>query len=95
MKYRVLVKPEPVEEVTRGGIIIPDKVKDKAKYNVMKGVLVDVGSLAFTDPLWKEQPAIGATVLFNRHAGGMPIKGKDGEEYRLIDDEEIGAVYGC
>ena len=91
MEFKVLIRPEPVEEVTKGGIVIPDSLKEKNKYATDKGTLLAVGAIAFTEPSWLECPQFGDTVLFDRYAGGL-VKGVDGEEYRLINDKEIQAV---
>lgn len=93
VEYRVLVKPEKVEKMTAGGIYLPDQTHEKDKYAVMKGVLVAVSPDAFTNPQWLFAPKVGDTVLFDRYAGGNSVIGADGEEYRLMNDKEIGAVY--
>lgn len=92
VEYKVLVKPKAVEEKTAGGIYLPDQIKEKEKFAKQEGVLVAVGAIAFTDPDWLDRPKVGDTVLFDKYAG-CTVKGKDGEEYRLINDKEIGAVY--
>ena len=92
-EYKVLIQPKRVDEKTIGGIIIPESAKEKEKYVTVEGVLVAVGAIAFTDPDWLDKPKVGDTVLYDKYAG-TTIKGRDGEEYRLINDKEIGAVYG-
>jgi chaperonin GroES len=91
MEYKVLVKPEEVEEKTKGGIYIPEQAKDKEKFAKQEGVLIAVGAIAFTDPDWLERPRVGDRVLYDKYAG-CTVKGKDGENYRIINDKEIGAV---
>ncbi len=91
MEFKVLIKPETVQEKSHGGIIIPDSAKEKAKFATMRGNLIAAGAIAFTDPNWLETPKIGEMVLFDRYAGGL-VSGADGVEYRLINDKEIQAV---
>ena len=91
VEYKVLVKPEEVEEKTAGGIYIPEQAKDKEKFAKQEGVLIAVGAIAFSDPDWLDKPKVGSRVLYDRYAG-CTVKGKDGVEYRLINDKEIGAV---
>lgn len=95
LEYKVLVKPKIVEEKTAGGIYIPDTTKEKEKFAQQEGEVVAIGAIAFTDPDWLDKPKVGDTVLFDKYAGGKPVEGRDGEEYRLINDKEIMAViYG-
>lgn len=91
VEYKVLIKPEEVEQQSKGGIFIPDTVKDKEKYAKERGEIVAVGAIAFTDPDWLHCPKVGDKVLYDRYAGSM-VKGADGIDYRLINDKEIGAV---
>lgn len=91
VEYKVLVKPEEVEEKTKGGIILPETAREKEKYNVVRGILVAVAPNAFTDPEWLDPPKTGDRILYDRFAGST-VKGKDGKDYRLINDKEIGAV---
>jgi len=91
MEYKVLVRPEEVDEKTAGGLYIPVQTKDKEKFAKQEGVLIAVGAIAFTEPDWLERPKAGDRVLYDRYAGST-VKGKDGVEYRLINDKEIGAV---
>lgn len=44
---RIVVKPDDVEEVTEGGIVIPSKVKEDHQHAQSTGILVAVGPDAF------------------------------------------------
>lgn len=91
LEYKVLVKPLDVEEKTKGGIYLPETTKDKEKFAKQEGILIAVGAIAFTDPDWLDVPKVGDKVLYDRYAG-CTVEGKDGNDYRLIADKEIGAV---
>ena len=94
VEFKVLVKPRIVEEKSKGGIIFPDQVKEKEKFAQQEGVVIAISPDAFEferNCEWKRKPDEGDTVLFDRYAG-CTVKGKDGEEYRLINDKEIGAI---
>lgn len=92
VEYKVLIKPEKVEEKTSGGIIRPHMVIDKQRFSVVKGKLIDVGSNAFKDPDWGERtPKLGDMVLYERYVSGFFI-GNDDEEYLLTNDKEICAI---
>lgn len=92
--WRVLVKtPKPVEK-TAGGIIIPTKVQDEEKILTMFGEVVELGPVAYKNrpdvdfggPWCKE----GDAVLLSKYAGTkIEI---DGEQYRIINDDEVQGV---
>lgn len=102
-EFKVLVKPNKVEERTKGGIIRPDQVKDQMQVAVSKGRIVAVSPFAFTyfDPevstyeevleRWPSTPKIGDMVIFGRYCGAE-IWGDDDEKYRIMNDKDIMAV---
>lgn len=94
-EFKVLVLPSPIEEVTKGGIIVPIDKVDKDKYATTDGVLVAMSHLAFTyvtDEEWGDQkPKPGMKVVFAKYAGSRR-KGKDGLDYILINDKDIVAT---
>jgi co-chaperonin GroES (HSP10) len=78
---RILVKPDAVEEVTKGGIIRPDSVRDKAKYAATKATFIQAGENAFTE--WgsdARKPMPGDRVLFAQYSGAREL-GADGDDY--------------
>lgn len=88
--YRVLVRPDPIDLRTKGGIFIPETAAEDHSRAQMLGTLVAVGPFA-----WDRYPRAwakpGARVLFARY-GGLHLRGKDGKEYRMLNDEQITAV---
>ena len=93
-EYKVLIRPEAVEEKTKGGIILPDPVKEQEQFAQMQGELVAVSPLAFTYADWPENaevPKPGCRVLFAKYAGAT-VKGADGADYRIVNDRDIAAV---
>ncbi|MFO7816215.1 MAG: co-chaperone GroES [Thermodesulfobacteriota bacterium] len=85
---RVLVKRLEEEEVTKGGIIIPDSAKEKP----IKGEIVAAGPGKTTDD-GKTVPMsvkTGDNVLFNKYAG-TEIK-IDGVEYLVMREDDILAT---
>jgi chaperonin GroES len=90
------VKPIKVDEKTKGGIILPDETKERDQFAQMQGVLVAVSPLAFTYADEKEwglgsKPKPGDKVMFAKYAGAA-VKGRDGADYRIINDKDISAV---
>ncbi len=95
-EYKVLIAPIKIDEKTRGGIILPDEHKDREQYAQMQGMLVAISPLAFTyadqgDWGGADKPKPGDKVLFAKFAGAS-VKGKDGADYRLVNDKDIAAV---
>ena len=85
--YRLKVKPDPIEEVTAGGIILSAVTKERDQAATVTGVVVAVGDSAFEgSPVLKE----GDRILFAKY-GGLVHK-EDGEEYRFLNDEDLIAV---
>lgn len=80
---RVVVKPEPEEQKTKSGILIPDAAKEKPQ----EGTVVAVGPGRGLDngqrmPL---QVKIGDKVVYSKY-GGTEVK-IDGEEYIILNEE--------
>ncbi len=86
---RILIKRLDTEEKTKGGIIIPETVKEKPQegkvISVGKGKLLDDGS---TRPL---DVKVGDRILFGKY-GGTEIN-IEGDEYLILREEEILAVF--
>lgn len=89
--HRVLVKPDAVEEISKGGIVLVQNNK-REKEAQITGVIVAIGPNA-----WKAydggEPwaAVGDRVYFAKY-GGELIKDGD-EELRILNDEDITAVF--
>lgn len=95
VEYKCLVSPTEVSGKI-GNIFIPDEHKDREQFAQMEGVLVAVSPLAFTyadKADWgdAEMPKPGDRVLFAKFAG-VKVKGKDGKDYRIINDKDLSAV---
>lgn len=92
LDLRILVKPDPVEEKTKGGIILADTTRDKSKYAATKATLVAVGENAFRE--WGEgarKPKPGDRVLFAQYSGARH-EGNDGQDYICMNDADLLAV---
>src|SRR3990167_5700522 len=92
-EYKVLVRPDKVDEKTQGGIWKPQDLREKEQAAATTATIIDLSPLAFTYEEWPDgavKPRKGDRVAFARYAG-MTIKGKDGEEHRLINDRDVCA----
>lgn len=85
LKYRVLIKPEIVEEKTAGGIYLPEQVVKNEKMQTQKGEIVALGAEAEVGDV-----EIGDKVLYAKY-GGKFIKEdpNSSEEYVLVNDEDV------
>lgn len=93
VEFNIVVELDPVEEVTKGGIILPgDKVeRDKLAYE--EGTLVAVSPFAFSYADWPDdadKPQLGNRVLIERYAG--LLREKDGKSFRIVKDKSLVAV---
>ena len=85
---KILVKRLDAEEVTKGGIVLPDSAKEKPK----EGRVIEVGPGKVLDDGSRGALQIkkGDRVLFTSYAG-TEIK-VDGEEYLVMSEEDVLAV---
>jgi chaperonin GroES len=85
---RVVVEREASEEVTAGGIVLPDSAKDKPA----RGTIVSVGDgrLLEDGTRGQIQVAVGDRVIFNSYAGES-FQVED-DEFLLMREDDILAV---
>ena len=82
---RVLIKPTPKEDVSKGGIILPDTAKEKPQEG--KIVAVGPGRLTEDGKRIAMEVKVGEKVLFAKYAG-TEIK-LDGEEYLIVRESDV------
>ena len=85
---RVVVKPVEEDEVTAGGIVLPDTAKEKP----VRGTVEAVGPGKLMDNGDRSSPSVsvGEVVIFGKY-GGMEVK-IDGVEYKILREDDILAV---
>ena len=85
---RVVVRRVEADEVTAGGIVLPDTAKEKPKRGIVQAVgngkLLDSGERAAMQVKKKDQ------VLFTSYAGTEIKVG--GEELLIMDESDILAI---
>lgn len=94
LDMRVLIRPDPVMKKTAGGIILADETIEQQKYATVKGTLIAVGSNAWCEAKAARgfiAPEPGARVMIAKY-GGVVLKGDDGDEYRMMNDEDVVGV---
>ena len=75
---RVLIEPTAAEEVTMGGIIIPDSAKEKP----LKGTVLAVGNGTKDEEMVLKK---GDTVLYGKYAGVKYIMMRQSDVLAVID----------
>ncbi len=85
---RVVIKPSPAEEKTKGGIILPDTAKEKP----VMGEVVAVGPGKVADDGKKIAPEVkvGDKVLYGKYSGTEVTV--DGDEYLIMREADIFAI---
>lgn len=81
---RVVIKPLAAEEVSKGGIIIPDVAKEKPS----RGEVIAVGPGMEGRPM---MVSVGDNVIYSRYAGTELTF--DDEVYVMMRESDIYAVY--
>lgn len=93
---RVLVKCD-VSSDKVGSVLITDQKQEQLTMSSVTGVIVAVGEGAF---MWNSdkatqalgrKPVVGDRIFMERFAG-QPVRGMDGDMYRVMDDRCIGAI---
>jgi chaperonin GroES len=85
---RIIAKATSAEEVTRGGIVLPDTAKEKPQEGeviaVGPGKLLDSGKLCPVDV------KVGDKIIFAKY-GGTEVK-VDGEDYIILRQDDVLAI---
>lgn len=85
---KILVYPDPIQERTESGLYVatPSEL-ERMKMAQTEGVVIALGNLAYHD---QAEPwcVPGERVIFAKFAGIMS-KGKDGKDYRFLNDLDV------
>lgn len=82
---RVVVEPMAAEEVTAGGILLPDNAKEKPQRGTV--IAVGPGKLLDNGQRGSLSVAVGDEVIFGKY-GGTEIE-VDGEEVKILRESDI------
>lgn len=89
--HRILVKPDDVEEVSAGGIVLAIDPK-KERLAVECGAIVSMGDTAFSgDFKTNTPPKVGDRVYYAKYSG-KTVKDVDKQEYVILNDEDLVAI---
>lgn len=90
--FAVIVAVASVDEKTKGGIFLPDAAREKEKLVGVQGRIVSQSPAAFDfADFGGNAPKVGDAVQFAKLAGVM-VTGKDGREYRVLNDRDVLAI---
>ena len=82
---RVVVQPSDAEEVTAGGIVLPDAAQEKPQ----RGKVVAMGDGKKDEPM---TVSVGDEVLYGKYSGTEPKF--DGVDYLIMRESDILGIVG-
>ena len=82
---RVVVQPMEAEEVTAGGIVLPDAAQEKPQRG--KVIATGPGKLLDSGKRGELSVAVGDEVIFGKY-GGSEVE-VDGKEYKILREGDI------
>lgn len=82
---RVVVEPLEAEQVTAGGIVLPDSAKEKPQRG--RVVAVGPGKLLDSGDRGKLSVTVGDQVIYGKY-GGSEVE-VDGVEYKILRENDI------
>ena len=85
---RLVVKPIEREEVTKGGIFLPDSAKEKPQEGEV--LAVGAGRLSEEGQRIPMDVKVGDIVIYSKY-GGTELK-SEGEEYMILRESDILAI---
>lgn len=96
--HRVIIKPDPVEKVSEGGIVFAqtEEFLRREKSETSSGTVVSYGPSAWLDPALGGEPwvEIGDHVVYSKYSGKFVTDPEDEEEYVVINDDAVQARIG-
>ena len=82
---RVVVRPTEAEEVTAGGIVLPDSAREKPQRGIV--IAVGIGRLLDNGTRGELSVVVGDEVIYGKF-GGADIE-VDGQEVKILREVEI------
>jgi co-chaperonin GroES (HSP10) len=96
MNWKVLIQPNDIKAETKGGILLPDKVKENEQILTAHGTVMAIGELAYrereTGERWKQEivPQVGDKVTYGKYAGQKIVV--NNVRFLLLNYDEITAI---
>ena len=89
VEYKVLIKPDKIDDKSAGGLYLPDSTREREQYAVDRGEIIGHGE-GFFEKLPGPVPKVGDKVIFNKYAGTLIQI--DRKKFRLCNDKDICAI---
>jgi len=86
---RIIIQPLEAESKTKGGIVLPDTVKEKPQEG--KIVAVGKGKTLEDGGVQKPEVKVGDVVLYGKYSG-TEVTSKDGDQFLIVREEDILAI---
>lgn len=90
--HRVLLRPKSQEKVSKGGIVIPDKILEQERLATTVGEVVSIGPTAWDDFGGDPWCQVGQWVVYAKYGGKFIKDPSTGEEFVVVNDEDIIAI---
>ena len=91
--HRVIIKPDEVEEKSKGGIILAQDLVKQEKNAQVVGTVQDIGSTCWADtPDGEPWCKIEDVVVFAKYSGMKiwdPVEGKYREDILIVNDLDL------
>lgn len=93
--YRILVKPDDIEKVTKSGIVlVTDEKLERVAQHV--GTIVSVGRQAWKafSKKYDGQPwaSVGDRIIYSKYAGKFVKDPETNEQFVILNDEDVVAI---
>ena len=85
---RIVIRPTEAEEVTKGGIVLPDAAKERPQEGEV--IAVGTGKVLETGAKIPMEVKVGDKIIYSKY-GGTEIK-IGGEEYVILRQDDVLAI---
>jgi len=85
---RIVIKPTEAEEITKGGIVLPDAAKERPQEGEV--IAVGPGKILETGAKVPMEVKVGDKIIYSKY-GGAEVK-IGGEEYVILRQDDVLAV---
>ena len=86
---RIVVKPLEAQEITKGGIVLPDTAKEKPQEG--KVVAVGKGKVLESGQIQALEVKAGDRILYGKYTG-TEITTKEGDELLIMREDDVLAI---
>jgi chaperonin GroES len=94
--HRVLIKPDDVNDTSKGGIYLGEDLKKQEQGAQVIGTVLDIGDTCWLDtPSGEPWCSVGDRVVFAKYSGMKiwnPVEGKYRDDILIVNDLDITAL---